>query len=99
VGFPNVRYAERAEERAALEKRLSFARISAAARGSKERLEAFGQAVAVSKAVISRSLGDLNAMMRGDGQLMQAYHPSVRANLRIPQTMSLIQLASRTTPG
>lgn len=85
VGFPNVRYAGRPGERAQLDQRLAEARISAIARGSIDRLEAFGRAVAGSKAVVSRSQGDLDNMLKGDGQLMQAYHPAVRAGLRLPQ--------------
>lgn len=85
VGYPNVRYAERPEEKAALERRLTEARISAVAKGSSERLAAFGQAVSASKAVICKPLGDLDSMVKGDGQLMQAYHPAVRAQLRMPQ--------------
>lgn len=84
VGFPNVRYAERKEEISALGKRLADARISASAKGSLARLESFGRAVAASKAVVCRDSGDLDVMLRGDGQLMQAYHPAVRAGLRVP---------------
>jgi hypothetical protein len=85
VGYPNVRYAGRSEERGALDRRLADARISAAARGSTDRLEAFGQAVAESKVVVSRSQGDLDNMLKSDGMLMQAFHPAVRASLRMPQ--------------
>lgn len=85
VGYPNVRFAERPEERAALEHRLADARISSAGRGSTEQLNAFGQAVSSSKAVICKALGDLDNMLKSDGQLMQAYHPAVRAQLRVPQ--------------
>lgn len=85
VGFPNVRYAERAVEVAALDQRFADAKISAGARGSLERLEAFGMAVDKSEAVVSRSLGDLDVMLSGGGKLMQAYHPAVRAGLRVPQ--------------
>lgn len=84
VGYPNVRYAERREETEALNKRLSDARISARAKGTLEELEAFGRAVSDSEAVVSRSSGDLDLMLRGEGNLMQAYHPAVRARLRIP---------------
>jgi hypothetical protein len=85
VGFPNVRYAARKEERDALEQRLADARISAKARGTADKLTAFGQSVARSKTVISRSQGDLDNLLRGDGELMQAFHPAVRAGLRVPK--------------
>jgi len=85
VGFPNVRYAARKEETEALDKRLADARISATAKGSLDRLEAFGKAVDGSKAVVSRFRADLDAMLSGGGKLMQAYYPAVRAGLRVPQ--------------
>lgn len=85
VGYPNVRYAGRKEEVAALEKRVADARISATAKGSLKRLEHFGQLVANSKAVISRSRADLDQMLSGSGKLMQAFYPAVRAGLRIPE--------------
>lgn len=84
VGFPNVRYADRQVERAGLKVRLASARVSARARGTSEKLEEFGNAVRGSQTVISRNQTDLETMLRGDGGLMQAYHPAVRAGLRIP---------------
>lgn len=84
VGFPNVRFAERSAERDALRVRLHDARVSASARGSRDKLEEFGHAVQNSATVISRHQGDLQAMLQGDGGLMQAYHPAVRAGLRVP---------------
>ncbi|WP_294056845.1 hypothetical protein [Sphingomonas sp.] len=44
-----------------------------------------GLAVTGSKAVVSRTQGDLDDMLKGDGKLMQAYFPAVRAGLRVPQ--------------
>lgn len=84
VGFPNVRFAERSSERDALNGRLKAASESAAARGAFETLQDFGRAVQHSLTVISRHQGDLQAMLQGEGGLMQAYHPAVRAGLRVP---------------
>jgi hypothetical protein len=85
VGFPNVRYAERSEEVRALDRRVRDARISSTARGTLETLEAFGAAVDGSNAVINRSRADLEYLLGGDGKLMQAFHPAVRAGLRVPE--------------
>lgn len=85
VGFPNVRYAERELERSALAARLSSARVSARARGTIAKLEEFGHEIRRSETVVSRNQTDLEVMLRGEGELMQAYHPAVRAGLRVPE--------------
>ena len=85
VGYPNVRYAQRDEEMAALEARVVAARISASAKGSTAVLARFGKAVETSQTVISKSLGDLHAILQNSSALMQAFHPAVRGAQRMPQ--------------
>jgi hypothetical protein len=85
VGFPNVRIAESAGEQAALNVRLNAARVSANARGSLAVLEDFGQAVETSRAVLARSLGDLDAFVKSDNSLYVSFHSQVRSGSRIPE--------------
>ena len=77
--------AARPVEVAALDTRVADARVSASAKGSIQALNAFGIAVNESRAVLSRSFGDLDAIMSSGSKLMQAYHPAVRSGLRTPQ--------------
>jgi tetratricopeptide (TPR) repeat protein len=72
VGFPNVRAADAASEQAALTKRLDDAKVSAKARTCLAELDDFGVAVATSKAVLARSVGDLDAFVKSDTLLGEA---------------------------
>jgi hypothetical protein len=85
VGFPNVRAAEAADERAALEARVAAAKTTAAARGTTAVLERFGSAVKESHAVLARPLGDLDALVKSKNALYISYHSQVRAGARIPE--------------
>lgn len=85
AGAPNVRFAGRPVEVAALDERVAEARISANAKGTIRVLNAFGVAVGHSRAVLSKSLGDLDTILQSSSKLMQAYHPAVRSGLRTPQ--------------
>jgi hypothetical protein len=88
VGFPNVRAAESHTETAALASRVESARVSAGARGCLDVLEEFGRAVMRSQAVLARSLGDLDALIKKDNALYQNFHSQVRSGSRIPEDNS-----------
>lgn len=85
VGFPNVRLAERVEEKRALEIRVQNARRSADARGAGRVLAEFGLAVAGSHAVLARGLGTLDNFVKSENLLYISYHPQVRSGARIPE--------------
>jgi hypothetical protein len=85
VGFPNVRAAAAAGEQAALAVRLNNARVTANARGCLAALEDFGRAVTTSRAVLARSLGDLDAFVKSNNSLYISFHGQVRAGARIPE--------------
>ena len=85
MGFPNVRLAERADERKALNIRLQNAKTSAKARGVESTLEAFGVAVASSRTVLARDLGTLHSLLKSDNLLYISFHQQVRSNSRIPE--------------
>lgn len=85
VGFPNVRAAEAAGEQAALAVRVNNACSTANARGCSAILDDFGHAVARSRAVLARSLGDLDAFVKSDNLLYISFHSQVRAGSRIPE--------------
>jgi len=77
--------AVRPVEVAALDTRVADARVSARAKGSIQALNDFEAAVDESRAVLARSIGDLDAILTSGSKLMQAYHPAVRSGLRTPQ--------------
>ena len=85
VGFPNIRFAERADEQKALNIRLQNAKTSAKARGVESTLEAFGVAVATSHTVLARDLGTLHSMLKSDNLLYISFHQQVRSHFRIPE--------------
>lgn len=85
AGFPNVRYAQRPEERAALAARVAAADTSASAKGSSEKLNAFGDAVGASEAVMNRWLGTLNTWVNGDNPLYVNFYKQVRVLGRMPE--------------
>ena len=84
-GFPNVRAASNAAEVAALERRVSEARVSCDARGCLTLLDAFGLAVLSSKIVMARSLADLHSFLESENRLLVSYHRQVRSGGRMPQ--------------
>jgi hypothetical protein len=85
VGFPNVRATNTQSEVAALRKRFDNARTAAKGRGSLKVLENFGKAVTQSYAVLARSLGDLDALVKRNNALYVSFHNQVRAGQRIPE--------------
>jgi len=85
VGFPNVRAADAANERAALQQRLRDAETAADARGSLTVLIEFGLAVMQSYAVLARSVGDIDAFVKSDRALYVSFHSQVRAGARVPE--------------
>jgi hypothetical protein len=86
VGFPNIRAAELPTEQAALASRVSSAQVSATARGILPVLEDFVHAVAtMSRAVLARSLGQLDAFIKSENLLYVSFHNQVRAGSRIPE--------------
>jgi len=84
AGFPNVRVANRPMEVAALATRYNGARASAVARGVEGKIDAFEAAVAVSKAVMNRSLGALSDWLNGTSPLFLSFHNQVRHLGRVP---------------
>lgn len=85
AGFPNVRRAERAEEVAALARRLKEAFEAAAVRRSDTQLRAFELAVDGSEAVMNRTLGALSAWVAQGGPLLTTFHSQVRSGARLFQ--------------
>lgn len=85
VGFPNVRVAESPEERQALATRLNDAYISTEARMCKGVLEDFGTAVQQSKAVICRSIGQVQTLISDENQLYPTFYQQVRGQVRLPE--------------
>jgi len=85
AGFPNVRAAKDPAEVAALASRLNAAQTTASARGVLPMLEDFGQKVLRSRAVLARSLGDLDSLVKSENALYVNFHSQVRAGSRIPE--------------
>ncbi len=82
VGFPNVRMAERSEEREALAARLASAEVSSKASGCGEVLKRFGEAVVSSKVVIARSLALVHDLLKSEHFLYVSFYKQV-ASLQI----------------
>jgi hypothetical protein len=83
VGYPNVRYAERPEEREALKFRVDSARSSAAARGALQQLNDFAADVGKSFAVMNRSIGFLHSWLNSGNPFLLTFHQQVRAGMRV----------------
>lgn len=82
--FPNVTAAEDPEERAALQKRYDAAMSEAASRGASTTLLDFEKALAQSRAVISRPLGEVQRLVSSDKQLYATYYQLLKAGIRLP---------------
>jgi hypothetical protein len=78
AGFPNVRRAEKPDEKAALEIRLRNAGVSAQARGAAEVLDEFELAVSQSNAVMNRRIDDLHTWMTSASPFFASFHSQVR---------------------
>ena len=85
VGFPNVRYAQRGEERAALEARFSDASSRARAAGLSDAFERLFMVSAGSRAVMNRRLGPLYEWVSGRRPLLFSYHQQVSQGTREPE--------------
>lgn len=71
--YPNVADAEDDTERDALERRYHAALTEASARGAAKALKGFEAVAAKSKAVLTRSLGDLLRLAKGDNLFATYY--------------------------
>lgn len=82
--FPNVRAANRAEEREALNKRYEEALQHVAFRGSERALKEFEAAVSDSRAVIGRSLLEADRLASSDKELYASFYRLREAGVRLP---------------
>lgn len=71
-----------------LQERLQTAEVSTAARGCLAVLNDFGAAVLTSRAVLARSLGDVDSWVKSENRLYVSFHKQVRAGERLPQDNS-----------
>lgn len=77
AGFPNVKYAESAQECEALERRYQTARVDADASGYIAVLDEFEAAVKKSSAIMNRRFGDLQAWVSSPSPLYLTFHHQV----------------------
>jgi hypothetical protein len=85
AGYPNVRAAEAAEERAALAERNSAADRGCAADGRSSILAQFRTAVKASKAVLCRSVSQTLKLISTDNELYTSFYLEVEAEARRPE--------------
>ncbi len=83
VGVPNVRLAERAQEKEALRKRYEEAKVAAEARGVKDRLAEFERAVSMAGAVINISIDNADSLLANDKTLYSNYRLQVDGEVRM----------------
>lgn len=84
VGFPNVRAAQTVEETTALGIRLQQAYVSTGARGCKDVLERFGDAVLKSKAVFCKNISIVHALISSKNILYISFCKQVASGCRLP---------------
>ncbi len=84
-GYPNVRLAQRADELAALQRRLGDAEASAAARRCRDVLDRFGVAVLGSRAVVSRSLATVQDLIGSDRRTYTSYQRQLAYGARVAE--------------
>jgi hypothetical protein len=82
--FPNVRAAQAEPERKALERRYENARQVAADRGAEAAVQAFEEATRGSKAVIARSMRELDRLSVSDKELLPPYYGLLQGKARLP---------------
>jgi hypothetical protein len=82
--FWNVIDANQTDERAALQVRYDAAKADAGARGADAALQNFETAVAGSKAVLARSVEEVQRLANGSRQLYATYYQLIEAGLRLP---------------
>lgn len=78
AGFPNVRRAEKADERAALDARIRDVEVAAATRGAPAKVEEFAVAVSASHAVMNRRLDDLHSWTVSASPFFASFHSQIR---------------------
>jgi len=84
VGYWNVIAADEPDERAALDRRYQSARVDALARKSDKVLQEFENALAGSKAVITRYQSEVLRLATSTRQLYGPYYQMIQAGLRLP---------------
>src|SRR5690349_16479659 len=82
--FWNVIEADQADERAALQVRYDAAKADAVARGAAATVKNFETAIAGSKAVLARSVEEVERLATSDRQLYATYYQMIEAGLRLP---------------
>ena len=85
AGFPNVRAADSAVERDALEKRYQSALVSARAQGTTAILNDFEEAIAASKCVVTFPFLKLLGLLKSGNTLSVSFHKQVASESRIPE--------------
>lgn len=85
VGFPNVRFASRSDEKVALLDRAAMAREAARSDGSITVLEDFAEAVNGATVVMVRHLVDLQRVLKHDNQLFVTFHRQLASGQRLPE--------------
>jgi hypothetical protein len=83
--FPNVRSAENDRERAALETRYQAAKSLLSGSGATHSLDDFETAVSGSKAVIARSVIELQRLAESDNEIYATYYQLTEAEIRLPR--------------
>jgi len=81
-GYPNVRAAQKPEEQTARAGRLDLAEQSASARGCAPLMAEFRTAVRSSRAVLCRSLSQVQSLVSGDHELYASFYQLVAAGAR-----------------
>ncbi|HKQ08540.1 MAG TPA: hypothetical protein VJ464_25690 [Blastocatellia bacterium] len=80
-----MRIAETSAERTALDRHYQAAIRDSAARGATPAVNDFEKAIADSKAVISRSQGELQRLATSDHELYTTYYKLIEAEVRLPK--------------
>lgn len=80
--FPNVRSAEEVAERAALERRYKLVKSPSASRSA---LDSFEAAVSNSRAVIARSVNELQRLATSNNEIYATYYQLTEAEVRLPR--------------
>lgn len=82
--FWNVIEADTVDERAALRVRYNRAKADALSRGAEATLQDFETAVASSKAVLARPIGDVQTLANSTRRLHATYYQLIQAGLKLP---------------
>lgn len=83
--FPNVRLAELAAEREALDERYRVAKEDAGQRNASGAFERFEKRVGGSRAVLARSLAETERLASSDQELYATFYQLLEADLRVPE--------------